>query len=910
MKKTILLVVAVTFLMASTCFGAAVDPTKIVVPRDSARIVETYASPKADAPVIAYVQDIHVNYEAQKAEVDILEALIRDYGFDLVLVEGKKQDLNTDLKKYRQEDKDVRLAAGEELLRNATIVGIEYLDLVSDYNFTIQGIEDMELYKTETQDHVNLTGKNEDMSKLVGVLKNIASNLKLHIYTKEMRDLDDKIDSYDKDEIGLVEYVKFIEGASAAGNIEVKTFPNLTLFIESANLEGQIDFPAVEKERTTVADAIEKALKDKAKEEFLAANLKFRTGDISQGEFYAYLEGVAQKAKIDLAANKNLTAYTQYITTYEKIDTTLLFKEIDKLVEQIKSALIKTPEQKRLSQIDKGLSILSDFVNTKLVPDEYNFYVQNKADFDMDGWLVFMRENSAKFGLTNPVPDDLSSIKANLPILERFYAISFDRDKVFIKNIEANLSKYGKDKAILITGGFHTTNMKNLLKQQGYSYAVIAPRVDVIRDYSDLYKKRMALDLDYVNSVTKPGVAANPVTSQRSITMGIDNTSTAAQIEEALKKVKAEKAKAGVAGEGMVALQQQLTAELTRLEVVRDAAAVNSPERAALSNLIAELKVAPDDSWLGMTIPADQADRIANKPAVQPAVTFDQLPQNVRDPILQGLQAVGITAAPNIPIHIIDQEGMEGIPGPIYANGRIVIGHQHWAFFQANPHILAHEYTAAIADANAIPNAHNIATQVEDTVKARLLTSGDAEQVTTGMIIQDADHAYLAMRALKDIPKGSYAEVRLSDNLKGQRGVVDAWVAFLRANGIEVEVKYTIAEPGVVNVSVFKSKGGEQIGQSKVNIAPKGQEYRLPGVMNVGLMCAYLQAQPTNQALRDTLRGQYRVLTNQELDLPADPTELVKRIREITIALPAPTTVNFNQKLEEERTQKIFAVAA
>ncbi|MBI4335277.1 MAG: hypothetical protein HY589_01330, partial [Candidatus Omnitrophica bacterium] len=532
MKKTMMFFVALTLVLSSTAFGAKVDPTKIVVPRDSGRIVETYVSGNADAPVIAYVQDIHLNYEAQKAEAAVCESLIRDYGFDLALLEGTSKDVSIDLKKFRSEPKEVRDLAGDNLLKDGVILGINYLELTSDYNFVIQGIEDMELYKVETEDQLAVAGKADELSKLVSAMKNIASNLKLHIYTKEMRDLDDKIAAYDKDETGLVEYAKFLQGAAAANNIDVKALPNLALFIDSANLEGTIDFPAVETERKTAADAVEKALKDKAKEEFTAKNLQFRTGDISQGAFYAYLKTAAETAKVDLSAHKNLDAYTRYITTYEKIDTGLLFKEIDQLVEKTRQAMIKTPEQKKLAQVDKGLSIIADFVNTKLIPDEYNFYLQNKAEFDLKGWLAFIKDNSAKFGLTNPVPDNILILETTIPVLEKFYAAAFDRDQAFIKSIAANLAKHGKDKAILITGGFHTVNMKRLLKEQGYSYVIIAPRVDIIKDYSGLARDRMKIDLEIANQELKKA-ATVPTASHKAPAQG---KYTLDQVTEGLKK--------------------------------------------------------------------------------------------------------------------------------------------------------------------------------------------------------------------------------------------------------------------------------------------------------------------------------------------------------------------------------------
>lgn len=508
MKKNIVVfaVLAIIFFYTSACLAAPVDPSKINVPKESGRIVEVYKSANPNAPVIVYLQDIHSNYEAQKAEAAILESLVRNDGFDLMLLEGKQADSNKDFKYLREQAPlESRINSAEDLLKDGTIACQNYLDLTTDLAFTITGVEDMKMYKKAREDHLAIIDKSAEMVKLTDILKNIASNLKLHIYSKEMRDLDDKIAAYNKDEIGLIEYVKTAQTLAAANNIDVKALPNVALFIDASAQETNIDFAAVETERAKAIADIEKAVTDpKAKEDFTAKNLKFRTGDISQGEFYSYLKDTAAAAKVDLAPSKNLNAYTQYITTYEKIDTNVLFKELDQLVDNVKNAMLKTPEEKQLSKIDKGLSILSDMVNTKLVPDEYNYFTANKAEFDIKGWLEFMKTNSAKFALTNPVPDDAKVLEDNLGLLEKFYAESIDRDSAFITNIKAKLAAMNKDKAVFICGGFHTPNMKSLLKDSGFSYVVVAPRVDVVKNYEDIYKAQIKEDMEYLNTVVPP----------------------------------------------------------------------------------------------------------------------------------------------------------------------------------------------------------------------------------------------------------------------------------------------------------------------------------------------------------------------------------------------------------------------
>jgi len=542
MKKMMSLFLSVTFFMGQLAVGhagyaATLDPQTITVPRNSGRIVETHISKNKNAPLVVYLQDIHVNYESQKAEAAVLESLIRDYGIDLVLVEGKQAGLEADFKYLRAKGpRQARVRAAEKLLRDGTIASVDYLDLTTEHDFLAYGVEDMNLYAQETKDHLAIFDAKTDCSQLVATLQNIASNLKLHIYTKEMRDLDEKIAAYDTDEIGLVEYVKHLQEAATANTIKVEGFSNVALFADSANLEDQISFVSVETERQAAIDAIEKVIKDSAKDEFLAKGIQFRTGDISQGEYYAYLTATAKTAKVDISEHKNLVNYTNYITTYEKINTNLLFKELDQLVDNVKTAMIKTPEQKQLSQIDKGLSIISGFVNTKLIPDEYNYLVKNKADFDLKGWVEFLKNNSAKYSLTSTVPSDISVLEKHIPVLERFYTLSFDRDNAFISNIKASLSKHNKDKAVFVAGGFHTPNMTKLLKENNFSYVVVAPKVDIIRNYEDIYLERAQIDMDYLtkNFSANGSAVVTPITSNRAAISAIQNEGVAQQVVDAL----------------------------------------------------------------------------------------------------------------------------------------------------------------------------------------------------------------------------------------------------------------------------------------------------------------------------------------------------------------------------------------
>jgi len=89
-----------------------------------------------------------------------------------------------------------------------------------------------------------------------------------------------------------------------------------------------------------------------------------------------------------------------------------------------------------------------------------------------------------------------------------FYDIALKRDDRLVKNLLDGMNAIGKDKAILVSGGFHTDGIKKMLREKGISYVVILPKVspaysetkyaslmlDENTPYLDFFKKRKAPD--------------------------------------------------------------------------------------------------------------------------------------------------------------------------------------------------------------------------------------------------------------------------------------------------------------------------------------------------------------------------------------------------------------------------------
>ena len=139
--------------------------------------------------------------------------------------------------------------------------------------------------------------------------------------------------------------------------------------------------------------------------------------------------------------------------------------------------LAVTDDQRRLFSIARNLELLVEFISLKLSPDDYDYYLRNKGDFDAASWVRFLNEQCARFKLPQGVPQNVQIIEDIKPSLESFYNIARKRDDIFLNNTKIYMDAEGVKIAVLIAGGFHTPNLLKLFRDNNISYVVVAPKV-------------------------------------------------------------------------------------------------------------------------------------------------------------------------------------------------------------------------------------------------------------------------------------------------------------------------------------------------------------------------------------------------------------------------------------------------
>ena len=488
------------------------------IPTEHGTLKETHT---AHEPIIIHIQDAHANYEAQKHLAGILDYLIRAHGLTLILVEGgSRNDSLSYMRAYAPLEKRKQVA--EEFLQSGKISGENYLDLTTDYGFTVYGIEKPELYDQNMEAFFSVE---QVQAKALGAMTGFRAaveSLKQQTYPEEVKGLELRELEVKEGRVPLAQHYQSL--AEEAGKRKVAVadaeFPNLLRFLKASRLEKELNFKAVETERTRFLETLTGSLPKIEMDQLLKQSLELKQGLITPATFYGHLQSHLRPEQGK--EYPTLTQYISYLSLFEGIDHAALFNEVESLSGWVKDSYFKTKSQRKLAQAAKDVGVLEDLLELKLTPDSYDYYRTHKKEFRPDAWADDLRALGAEqkppqiFAL-NPGP-----LNGAMPSMASFYEIARVRDEAMVENALKQIKEFNVPFAVLVAGGFHTPAFERLFKEQKVSYAVVAPKVGKVTA-ADTEKYHRVLKETYVPMSEKyrqklgfPASSVRPTSKNRS----------------------------------------------------------------------------------------------------------------------------------------------------------------------------------------------------------------------------------------------------------------------------------------------------------------------------------------------------------------------------------------------------------
>ncbi|MCX5708744.1 MAG: hypothetical protein NTY14_07255 [Candidatus Omnitrophica bacterium] len=477
-RRIILLVVIQFLVFSGLVFSSSTLLTDLKIPSQIGSIKEVFENNSLNSlstPTIIQIQDAHCNYEAQKNLATILEYLIKEKNVKLVLVEGGSGNVTLSFLRSYAEKKDRELIA-DKYLRSGKISGEEYLDIVSDYNFELYGIEDPALYQSNLDSFLNIEVYRNDALKETTALRKIVDALKPEMYSEGLKDFEQQKNRYQSKQMTLAEYSAYLKDKAERINLKIEEYSHIDAFVKSVQLEKEIDFKEAEAQRGLFIKELAKTLTEPEVKELIARTQDYKAQKISNIEYYAFLKSKAE-GRINIKESfPQINSYMFYIELGNQIKPEVLIKDISVIENKIKEALISNKGEKELCRISDSLDILERFLKLDLTPGEYENFISCENDFKTSAWMEFLAQACQKYGITDNLQDS-DSIDGNIDKFNDFYRIGLEREQSFMKNIADKMAASGDKVAVVITGGFHTSGMSKLFKDNGYSYAVVTPAI-------------------------------------------------------------------------------------------------------------------------------------------------------------------------------------------------------------------------------------------------------------------------------------------------------------------------------------------------------------------------------------------------------------------------------------------------
>ena len=472
------------------------EPTlleSIQIPSEYGRITESYqGDPKS--PLIVHIQDVHVHYEAQKNLSQILDKLAKDRGLKLILVEGGSGDASLSFLRP-QAAKEKRLEVAEKYLKLGKISGEEYLDLTSDYPLVLWGIENEGLYDKNLAIFLEVDKFKDKVLKDLHGVQTVLRLLQQEMFSDELKALAKQKAAYEKGELDAVTYYQSLGDLAKAKGVDISRYSNFDNFLKASVLERLINFDEVDKEHQTVIGKLANLLDKEELSQLAEKGLKYKLNEASPKDYYGFLKEILAKKDPVPGAHRNLDLYIDYVILYATRDHFALLKEGKVLEGGLKGRMFRSDDEKQLSEISDHLGILLNFFEFNLAPEDLVYYRAHREGFLISRWLPFLKKKMEASGIRQPLPENLAAVEKYLPTLESFYEIGSKRDYAFVENAVRKIDEMHEKLAVLISGGFHTGQLTQLLRERGLSYVVVAPKVTQPSDlekYHRILKEKTA----------------------------------------------------------------------------------------------------------------------------------------------------------------------------------------------------------------------------------------------------------------------------------------------------------------------------------------------------------------------------------------------------------------------------------
>lgn len=467
------------------------------IPESVAMIEDGWKAP-AGSKTVFLIQDAHTNESGQMNMAKTLDIMIPAEGISTVYTEGADQDVSLAfLKEFFS--KEAIHDASLKFVRRGLMKGSEFANLNFDHAFRIEGVEDPALYDEAGEKFAGILERRAHASAYLDRIARTAATIKESVYSDELQQLDADCAAYADGQKGIADHFKTLSAAGAKVGVYLPAYEHLSFLKKIQKMEDGIDFDRASSDQAAAIKSlsadVQKELTDASKQK----HSPFKLGGKEQPAEQAFFALLKEKLASVPDADKNfpeLFRYLAYLDEAKKVDAVGVIDEIRALEEEIFGRMTRTQDEKFLYILSGSVRSLRNLLEIKMTPQEYARFQSHPAAFDVKMITGFFNRKIMDLGKHYDQAILLEKdYQEAVRVASEFYELTYRRDEAFVNRMIGKMDAKGESKAVLVTGGYHTPNLKRMLQDRGISYVSILPQVlhetDMAR-YRKLVLKQLA----------------------------------------------------------------------------------------------------------------------------------------------------------------------------------------------------------------------------------------------------------------------------------------------------------------------------------------------------------------------------------------------------------------------------------
>ncbi|MBI4970418.1 MAG: DUF89 family protein, partial [Candidatus Omnitrophica bacterium] len=477
-------------------------------------------APRPSAGLIIHIQDAHGQLAAQKNIDQILEYLVKKYGFQTVFLEGELNGkISPDLLRFfKDETKNEKVA--NQLLEDGRIEGADVFLLKSKGKVSAYGLESASLYRRNILAYREVVSEKKNSENFLAQLKkqifSFGSNYfnpELNKFTKEWLEFQDSHTEALKHLMILDEYARKYLKINLREAKKQFDYPQLVRFFSIKDMERNYGREEIKPRIHSDLKRLKKWLAEKklnpAYAQIFESLVNYSYSSLNPSfpiDVRTFLESFYAEAKLKGFSFSDYYVFMKYLGLLllaQELESDRLFDEIKKMNVEILKSLAKTPEENSLVRLIRDYFLFKKLLALELTRDEFSEVIEKEkvlTPYILTSRLRML--NNAKIKASIEAPRELGDLFQSAM---RFYALAGEREDRMFNNMLSVLDGKPEKRIILITGGFHSHGLETLFRGQGFSFIGVTPRMAEVESNKKYVEQMLA------GASTVPAISAGKI---------------------------------------------------------------------------------------------------------------------------------------------------------------------------------------------------------------------------------------------------------------------------------------------------------------------------------------------------------------------------------------------------------------